>query len=75
MRLAVTGPPPRRETELQITFREVVRWSPRDTEMMEPWRPSLGELIASPGALTPGNLCLLAAIAAFASVGATVLVW
>ncbi|XP_020010826.2 sperm acrosome membrane-associated protein 6 [Castor canadensis] len=73
--LNVTGPPPRRETELQITFREVVRWSPRDTEMMEPWRPSLGELIASPGALTPGNLCLLAAIAAFASVGATVLVW
>nr|XP_012807411.2 sperm acrosome membrane-associated protein 6 [Jaculus jaculus] len=73
--LNVTGPPPREDTELQVTFREVVRWAPREAEMIEPWDPSLGELLAKPGALTLGNLFLLAVIAALASAGATVLVW
>ncbi|XP_023560645.1 sperm acrosome membrane-associated protein 6 isoform X1 [Octodon degus] len=73
--LNVTGPPPRGETELQVTFREVLRWAPRDAEMIEPWRPSLGELLTRPEALTLGNLALLAAVMAFASASATVLVW
>ncbi|KAM4801488.1 sperm acrosome membrane-associated protein 6 [Urocitellus parryii] len=73
--LNVTGPPPRGETELQVAFREVVSWAPRDAEMIEPWRPSLGELLARPEALTLGNLCMLAAVAALASAMATVLVW
>ncbi|KAM5236256.1 sperm acrosome membrane-associated protein 6 [Ctenodactylus gundi] len=73
--LNVTGPPPRGETELQVVFREVVLWAARDAETIEPWRPGLGELLARPEALTPGNLCLLAATAAFASASATVLVW
>ncbi|KAK2089043.1 Sperm acrosome membrane-associated protein 6 [Saguinus oedipus] len=72
---AVTGPPPRAETELQATFREVLRWAPRDAELIEPWRPSLGELLARPEALTPSNLFLLAALGALASVCATMLVW
>ncbi|XP_045388565.1 sperm acrosome membrane-associated protein 6 isoform X1 [Lemur catta] len=73
--LNVTGPPPRRETELQLKFREVLRWAPRDAEMIEPWRPSLGELLARPKALTLSNLFLLAAVAALASASATLLVW
>ncbi|XP_013364330.1 PREDICTED: uncharacterized protein LOC102004982 isoform X4 [Chinchilla lanigera] len=73
--LNVTGPPPRGETQLQVTFREVLRWAPRDAEMVEPWRPSLGELLARPDALTLGNLALLAAVIALASACATVLVW
>ncbi|XP_021524298.2 sperm acrosome membrane-associated protein 6 [Aotus nancymaae] len=73
--LNVTGPPPRAETELQAAFREVLRWAPRDAELIEPWRPSLGELLARPEALTPSNLFLLAALGALASVCATVLVW
>ncbi|XP_012412505.1 sperm acrosome membrane-associated protein 6 [Trichechus manatus latirostris] len=73
--LNVTGPPPRGETELQVSFREVVRWAPRETEMIEPWRPSLGELLASPGALTPSNLCLLAASAAFLSASLILFGW
>lgn len=71
----MTGPPPRGETELQVAFREVLRWAPRDAEMVEPWRPGLGELLALPEALTPGNLALLAAVIALASASATVLVW
>ncbi|XP_037585671.1 sperm acrosome membrane-associated protein 6 isoform X3 [Cebus imitator] len=73
--LNVTGPPPRAETELQASFREVLRWAPRDAELIEPWRPSLGELLATPEALTPSNLFLLAALGALASVCATLLVW
>ncbi|KAM5133543.1 LOW QUALITY PROTEIN: sperm acrosome membrane-associated protein 6 [Callospermophilus lateralis] len=73
--LNVTGPPPRGETDLQAAFREVVSWAPRDAEMIEPWRPSLGELLARPEALTLGNLCMLAAVAALASAMATMLVW
>ncbi|KAF6289125.1 sperm acrosome associated 6 [Rhinolophus ferrumequinum] len=73
--LNVTGPPPRGETELQITFREVLHWAPREAEMIEPWRPSLGELLARPEALTPSNQCLLAAIAALASASVTLLAW
>ncbi|XP_051004384.1 sperm acrosome membrane-associated protein 6 [Acomys russatus] len=73
--LNVTGPPPPSETELQVTFREVMHWAPRETEAIEPWRPSLGELLARPGALTLGNLSLLAATAAFLSASVTVLVW
>ncbi|XP_074242112.1 sperm acrosome membrane-associated protein 6 isoform X2 [Saimiri boliviensis] len=73
--LNVTGPPPRAETELQAAFREVLRWAPRDAELIEPWRPSLGELLARPEALTPSNLFLLAALGALASVCATGLVW
>uniref|UniRef100_F7DTC0 Sperm acrosome associated 6 n=2 Tax=Callithrix jacchus TaxID=9483 RepID=F7DTC0_CALJA len=73
--LNVTGPPPRAETELQATFREVLRWAPREAELIEPWRPSLGELLARPEALTPSNLFLLAALGALASVCATMLVW
>ncbi|XP_012498814.1 PREDICTED: uncharacterized protein LOC105809535 [Propithecus coquereli] len=73
--LNVTGPPPRGETELQLRFREVLRWAPRDEEMLEPWRPSLGELLARPEALTLSNLFLLAAVAAVASASATLLVW
>ncbi|KAM9226253.1 sperm acrosome membrane-associated protein 6 [Dugong dugon] len=73
--LNVTGPPPRGETELQVSFREVVRWAPRETEMIEPWRPSLGELLASPGALTPSNLCLLAASVAFLSASLILFGW
>lgn len=71
----MTGPPPRGETELQITFREVLHWAPREAEMIEPWRPSLGELLARPEALTRSNQCLLAAIAALASASVTLLVW
>ncbi|ELR49529.1 hypothetical protein M91_19243, partial [Bos mutus] len=71
----VTGPPPRGETELQVSFREVLRWVPQEAEMIEPWRPSLGELLARPEALTPGNQCLLAALVALASASVTVLVW
>ncbi|XP_024624285.1 sperm acrosome membrane-associated protein 6 [Neophocaena asiaeorientalis asiaeorientalis] len=73
--LNVTGPPPRGETELQVSFREVLRWTPREGEMIEPWTPSLGELLARPEALTPGNQCLLAAAVALASASATVLAW
>ncbi|XP_030677053.1 sperm acrosome membrane-associated protein 6 isoform X2 [Nomascus leucogenys] len=73
--LNVTGPPPRAETELQTSFREVLRWAPRDAELIEPWRPSLGELLARPEALTPSNLFLLAALGALASASATVLAW
>ncbi|XP_008070308.1 sperm acrosome membrane-associated protein 6 isoform X2 [Carlito syrichta] len=73
--LNVTGPPPRGETELQVTFREVLRWGPRDAELVEPWRPSLGELLARPDALTPSNLFLLAAVAALASASATLMAW
>ncbi|XP_063575696.1 sperm acrosome membrane-associated protein 6 isoform X5 [Pongo abelii] len=73
--LNVTGPPPRAETELQASFREVLRWAPRDAELVEPWRPSLGELLARPEALTPSNLFLLAVLGALASASATVLAW
>lgn len=73
--LNVTGPPPRGETELQISFREVLHWAPREAEMIEPWRPSLGELLARPEALTPSNQFLLAAIAALASASVTLLAW
>lgn len=72
---AVTGPPPRAETELQVAFREVLRWAPRDAELLEPWAPSLGELLARPEALTTSNLCLLAAVAAVAAASATLLAW
>ncbi|XP_067575213.1 sperm acrosome membrane-associated protein 6 isoform X2 [Pseudorca crassidens] len=71
----LNGPPPRGETELQVSFREVLRWTPREGEMIEPWTPSLGELLARPEALTPGNQCLLAAAVALASASATVLAW
>ncbi|XP_053462156.1 sperm acrosome membrane-associated protein 6 [Nycticebus coucang] len=71
--LNVTGPPPRGETELQRTFKEVLRWAPRDAEMIQPWRPSLGELLARPEALTPINLLLLATVAALVSASATLL--
>nr|KAF6274991.1 sperm acrosome associated 6 [Myotis myotis] len=73
--LNVTGPPPRGETELQVAFREVLRWAPREAEGVEPWRPSLGELLAKPEALTLSNLGLLAAAAALASAGVTLLAW
>ncbi|XP_054565971.1 sperm acrosome membrane-associated protein 6 isoform X2 [Eptesicus fuscus] len=73
--LNVTGPPPRGETELQVAFREVLRWAPREAEGVEPWRPSLGELLAEPEALTLSNLCLIAAAAALASAGVTLLAW
>ncbi|XP_077837259.1 sperm acrosome membrane-associated protein 6 isoform X3 [Macaca mulatta] len=73
--LNVTGPPPRAETELQASFREVLRWAPRDAELIQPWRPSLGELLVRPEALTPSNLFLLAALGALASASATVLAW
>ncbi|XP_035960037.1 sperm acrosome membrane-associated protein 6 isoform X2 [Halichoerus grypus] len=73
--LNVTGAPPRGETELQVSFREVLRWAPLEAEMIEPWRPSLGELLARPEALTLSNQCLLAAVAALASVSATLVVW
>nr|XP_048305005.1 sperm acrosome membrane-associated protein 6 isoform X2 [Myodes glareolus] len=73
--LNVTGPPPPGETELQVTFREVMHWTPREAEMIEPWRPSLSELLARPQALTLGNLFLLAATAALVSATVTVLVW
>ncbi|XP_070257920.1 sperm acrosome membrane-associated protein 6 [Myotis yumanensis] len=73
--LNVTGPPPRGETELQVAFREVIRWAPREAEGIEPWRPSLGELLAKPEALTLSNLGLLAAAAALASAGLTLLAW
>lgn len=72
---AVTSAPPRGELELQVTFRKVLRWTPRETEILEPWRPSLGELLARPEALTPGNQCLLAALVALASASATLMVW
>ncbi|XP_075393653.1 sperm acrosome membrane-associated protein 6 [Tenrec ecaudatus] len=73
--LNVTGPPPRGESELQVSFREVVRWAPREAELLEPWRPSLVELLASPGALTPSNWGLLAANAAVLAAGVTLLAW
>lgn len=74
-RPAVTGPPPRAETELQVLFREVQRWGRRDLEMLRTRRPSLGELLASPGALTLGNQLLLGAVAALAAATVTVLGW
>ncbi|XP_049477413.1 sperm acrosome membrane-associated protein 6 isoform X2 [Panthera uncia] len=73
--LNVTSAPPREEIELQVSFRKVLRWAPKETETLEPWRPSLGELLARPEALTPGNQCLLAALAAVASASATLMVW
>nr|XP_042124673.1 sperm acrosome membrane-associated protein 6 isoform X1 [Peromyscus maniculatus bairdii] len=73
--LNVTGPPPPGETELQVTFREVMNWTPREAETIEPWRPGLSELLARPSALTPGILFLIAAIAALVSASVTVLVW
>ncbi|KAM6223578.1 sperm acrosome membrane-associated protein 6 [Rhynchocyon petersi] len=72
---AVTGPPPRGETKLQVTFREVLRWAPREVEEVEPWNPSLAELLGTPGALTPSNRRLLAASAAFLSAFLTLLGW
>ena len=50
---AVTSAPPRGEIELQVSFRKVLRGAPKETETLEPWRPSLGELLARPEALTP----------------------
>ncbi|XP_044902211.1 sperm acrosome membrane-associated protein 6 isoform X2 [Felis catus] len=73
--LNVTSAPPRGEIELQVSFRKVLRGAPKETETLEPWRPSLGELLARPEALTPGNQCLLAALAAVASASATLMVW
>ncbi|XP_047566477.1 sperm acrosome membrane-associated protein 6 isoform X2 [Lutra lutra] len=73
--LNVTGAPPRGETELQVSFREVLRWAPREADMIKPWRPSLGELLAKPEALTLSNQCLLAAVVALASAGTTLMVW
>lgn len=73
--LNVTGPPPPEETELQVTFREVMRWRPQEAEMIQPWRPSLGELLNRPQALTLDNLFLLAATAALGAATVTVLVW
>ncbi|XP_058564437.1 sperm acrosome membrane-associated protein 6 isoform X5 [Neofelis nebulosa] len=73
--LNVTSAPPRGEIELQVSFRNVLRWAPKETETLEPWRPSLGELLARPEALTPGNQCLLAALAAVASASTTLMVW
>lgn len=60
---------------MQASFREVLRWAPRDAELIQPWRPSLGELLVRPEALTPSNLFLLAALGALASASATVLAW
>lgn len=71
----LNGAPPRGETKLQVSFRKVLDWAPREAEMIESWRPSLGELLASSGALTPSNQCLLAAAAALASASATLVVW
>ncbi|XP_044112657.1 sperm acrosome membrane-associated protein 6 isoform X2 [Neovison vison] len=73
--LNVTGAPPRGETELQVSFREVLRWAPREADMIKPWRPGLGELLAKPEALTLSNQCLLAAVVALASAGTTLMVW
>ncbi|KAG8511292.1 LOW QUALITY PROTEIN: Sperm acrosome membrane-associated protein 6 [Galemys pyrenaicus] len=73
--LNVTGAPPREETELQVAFRQVVSWAPRETRVLEPWTPGLGELLARPDALTPDNQWLLAAAVACASASATLLVW
>ncbi|XP_028622267.1 sperm acrosome membrane-associated protein 6 isoform X2 [Grammomys surdaster] len=73
--LNVTGSPPAEETELQVTFREVMHWKPQEAEVIQPWRPSLGELFTRPQALTLGNLFLLAATAALGSASVTVLVW
>ncbi|XP_012883068.1 PREDICTED: uncharacterized protein LOC105994184 [Dipodomys ordii] len=73
--LNVTGPPPRAETELQVTFREVVRWSRKEPEVVEPWKPGLGELLTNPWALTWEDLCLLAALVAVMVASLTVLVW
>ncbi|XP_077603395.1 sperm acrosome membrane-associated protein 6 isoform X1 [Crocuta crocuta] len=72
--LNVTSAPPRGEIELQVSLQKVLRWKPRETEL-EPWRPSLSELLARPEALTPGNQFLLAALAAIASASATLLAW
>lgn len=71
----MTGPPPRGDTELQLALQEVLRWSQPDGVTVEPWRPSLGELLAQPGALSLGNQYLLAAVAALASASVTLLVW
>lgn len=73
--LAVTGSPPLDETELQVTFREVMQWKSQEAEMIQPWKPSLGELLTRPQALTFDNLFLLAATAALGSASVTVLVW
>ncbi|XP_031210595.1 sperm acrosome membrane-associated protein 6 isoform X2 [Mastomys coucha] len=72
--LNVTGPPPPEETKLQVTFREVLLWTPPKAEKIQPWEPSLGELLTSPRALTFGNLFLLVATAALGSASVIVLV-
>lgn len=73
--LAVTGPPPPEEIKLQVTFREVLLWTPPKAEKIQPWEPSLGELLTSPRALTFGNLFLLVATTALGSASVIVLVW
>ncbi|XP_012589055.1 PREDICTED: uncharacterized protein LOC105854458 isoform X3 [Condylura cristata] len=74
--LNVTGPGSRDQTDLQITFREVLNWSSQpDRELPEPWNPSLLELLTRPDALTPDNWWLLVAIAALQSASLTLLGW
>ncbi|XP_048185339.1 sperm acrosome membrane-associated protein 6 [Perognathus longimembris pacificus] len=73
--LNVTGPAPPGESKLQIAFREVVRWARTKPEVMEPWKPSVVELLASPWTWTWEDLCELAAIVAVVSATLTVLVW
>ncbi|XP_037675911.1 sperm acrosome membrane-associated protein 6 isoform X14 [Choloepus didactylus] len=73
--LNVTRPPPRKEGALQVSFREVLNWTDKEGDVVEPWRPSLGELLAQPGALTPSNQFLLALAAAFLSASLTLLGW
>lgn len=71
----MTGRPLLEETELQVTFREVINWTPQQADMIKPWRPNLGELFARPWSLTLENLVLIAASAALLSASVTVLVW
>ncbi|XP_076987010.1 sperm acrosome membrane-associated protein 6 [Tamandua tetradactyla] len=73
--LNVTRPPSRGEIELQVSLREVLNWTDREVDVAEPWRPSLGELLAQPGALTPTNQFLLALTAAFLSASLTLFGW
>ncbi|KAM4825218.1 sperm acrosome membrane-associated protein 6 isoform 2-T2 [Thomomys bottae] len=74
--LNVTGPTPRQETELQVTFREVVRWARKEPEAVEPVKPSLGQLLTHhPWDLTWADLCLLAMAMAAMAAALTVLVW
>ncbi|XP_027713986.1 sperm acrosome membrane-associated protein 6 [Vombatus ursinus] len=67
--LNVTAGKAQHETELQTLFRAVLKAKRSKADCPEPWRPSFSTLLAHPGALTPGNLCLLGLAAGLGTTG------